>query len=258
MLLENIALGRTIEIYIDREGYRYHLTSKVEETTSKRILVSLIASHGKVFKFEPNDLVTIVYRDADQMWQWRKVKAGIGKMEGTLVHYFEITSPGNSFNRRNAYRVTMDEEIMIGYYDLYDSDVKSDEAQLVKPEEESEIPADILMPKFVRGMVRDVSETGIGICTNFMFKLDDSMFFSIPSPYGRLNVKAKVVRTKELRATKSKYVHYYGCEFIQNDNKLIKYIYDIQREALKKQRENEENEKLRLEQMKEREKQNGK
>lgn len=31
MLLENIPLGRTLEIYIDREGYRYRLVSKVEE-----------------------------------------------------------------------------------------------------------------------------------------------------------------------------------------------------------------------------------
>ena len=29
MLLENIPLGRTLEIYIDREGYRYRLVSKV-------------------------------------------------------------------------------------------------------------------------------------------------------------------------------------------------------------------------------------
>ena len=28
MLLENIPLGRTLEIYIDREGYRYRLVSK--------------------------------------------------------------------------------------------------------------------------------------------------------------------------------------------------------------------------------------
>ena len=32
MLLENISIGRTIEIYIDREGYRYRMTSTVEET----------------------------------------------------------------------------------------------------------------------------------------------------------------------------------------------------------------------------------
>ena len=32
MLLENIALGKTMEIYVDRDGYRYRLVSKVEKT----------------------------------------------------------------------------------------------------------------------------------------------------------------------------------------------------------------------------------
>ena len=44
MLLENIPLGRTLEIYIDREGYRYRLVSKVEEAKSNQVCVSLIAS----------------------------------------------------------------------------------------------------------------------------------------------------------------------------------------------------------------------
>ena len=37
MLLETIPLGRTVEIYVDREGYRYRLTSKVEYADEKNI-----------------------------------------------------------------------------------------------------------------------------------------------------------------------------------------------------------------------------
>ena len=51
MLLENIPLGRTLEIYIDREGYRYRLVSKVEEAKSNQVCVSLIASNGRAFQF---------------------------------------------------------------------------------------------------------------------------------------------------------------------------------------------------------------
>lgn len=36
MLLETIPLGRTVEIYVDREGYRYRLTSKVEYADEKK------------------------------------------------------------------------------------------------------------------------------------------------------------------------------------------------------------------------------
>ena len=34
MLLENIPLGRTLEIYIDREGYRYRLVSRGSQIKS--------------------------------------------------------------------------------------------------------------------------------------------------------------------------------------------------------------------------------
>ena len=34
MLLENLAIGRSVEVYVDRGEYCYHLTSKVEETSA--------------------------------------------------------------------------------------------------------------------------------------------------------------------------------------------------------------------------------
>ena len=62
MLLENIPLGRTVEIFVDREGYRYRLTSKAEYVDKKKICVTLIAARGKVFKFNPEDSISIFMR----------------------------------------------------------------------------------------------------------------------------------------------------------------------------------------------------
>ena len=62
------------------------------------------------------------------------------------------------------------------------------------------------------------------------------MFFDIPSPYGMLHCRAAVVRRDELRATNHKFNFYYGCEMTMTDRKLMKYIYDIQRDILKKTR----------------------
>ncbi len=47
MLLETIPLGRTVEIYVDREGYRYRLTSKVEYADEKKECVTLKAARGR-------------------------------------------------------------------------------------------------------------------------------------------------------------------------------------------------------------------
>ena len=104
MLLENIPLGKTLEIFVDREDYRYRLVGKVEDTNEFRVCVTAISSSGRFFEFLPEDNVRIVYRDQNFMWEWDKVKAGLAKLEGFPVHYFQIVDKGKTFNRRNAYR----------------------------------------------------------------------------------------------------------------------------------------------------------
>lgn len=251
MLLENITLGRVVEIYIDREGYRYRLTSKVEDVDEKRMCVTLIASNNKVFAFKPSDKIRIVYRDAEQMWEWDNVKAGMVKFDGVLVHYFDITNKGRSFNRRNAYRINLGDEILIGYYDVPESEAKSSEVPMEEDDENKEVYG-YVKPEIIQGIVKDVSATGVGICTNTVFNKDDSFFFEIPSPYGGLKMKAQVVRSTELRATNNRYSIYYGCVLTQADKKLINYIYDIQREQLKKQKEKQIDEELRRKRFNER------
>lgn len=250
MLLENILLGKTLEIYVDREGYLYRLVSKVEDTNERRVCVTLIAAGGRAFRFRPEDDIRIVYRDEDHMWEWTKVIGGVGKLEGSPVHYFEITNAGRSFNRRNAYRVLLGEEIMIGYYEIPNVrkklsalpaalEEKKEEiedklwkGELVSEAEKAQIPE----PQFVRGIIKDVSETGIGLYSDFEFDTEDGIFLDIPSSYGKLAARANVIRKDELRlqGDNFRYDFYYGCVFSQADKRLIKMIYEVQREMLKR------------------------
>lgn len=247
MLLENLVLGRTVEINVYREEYCYHLVSKVESTSASRLCVTLIASNNKTFQFKPDDRIKIVYRDSDQIWEWDNVKAGIVKKGRGFLHYFDIVDGGRSFNRRNAYRVTINQETMIGYYDQYGTTAKSSEMQKFDPSEEASVAPNLTVPQFVHGYVRDISETGVGICSNYDFNIDDGMFLSITSHYGKLPVRAKVVRKADRNPAKHKYAKYYGCVLLQTDNRLSKYIFDIQRIAIKSQKEREDGEELRKE-----------
>lgn len=244
MLLENLAIGRQVEIYVNRDGYCYHLTSKVEETGTKRLYITLIATNTRVFEFKPEDKVRIVYRDKDQIWEWDNVKAGTAKKYGMKMHYFDIADGGRSFNRRNAYRVNIDEEVLLGYYDQYGTTAKSADMQKFKLSDEASAPPAMMVPNFVKGIVRDISATGVGICSNYEFSIDDAMFFSISSNYGKLPAKAKVVRKVGTNPSKHKYSNYYGCILLQTDNKLSKHIVDIQREAIKSKKQKQEEEEL--------------
>ncbi|MFG6329932.1 MAG: PilZ domain-containing protein [Lachnospiraceae bacterium] len=244
MLLENLAIGRPVEIYVKRDEYCYHLTGKIEETSAKRLYITLMATNTKLFGFKPEDKIRIVYRDNNQMWEWADVKAGTVKKYGIKMHYFDIVDEGRSFNRRNAYRVVINEEVMLGYYDQYGTTAKSADMQKFKLSEEASAPPAMMVPNFVKGLVRDLSETGVGICSNYEFSIYDAMFFSIPSNYGNLTVKARVVRKVEMNPSKSKYSEYYGCTLLQTDNKLSRHIADIQRAAIRAQKQKQEEEEL--------------
>lgn len=244
MLLENIRMGRTLEIYVEREGYRYRLVSKVEDSNPKRICVSLIAANGRVFRFLPEDSIRLVYRDDDNMWEWQNVKGGIAKLDDEPVHFFEIQDKGKSFNRRNAYRVPIGDEITLSFYkDMqmggFVSDIPLPEDGAGKEEDEATLAALIEEPEILTttALVKDISENGIGLFSNFEFNTEDSMFFSLPSPYGALESKAIIVRKDEMKTANTKYNYYYGAIFTQAHKDMMRYIYDIQRELLKKQRE---------------------
>lgn len=246
MLLEKIPLGKTLEIYVDREEYRYRLVSKVEDTNAQRVCVTAIASNGRFFRFQEGDRIRLVYRDQEVIWEWDKVKAGLAKLDDTPIHYFQIVDKGRTFNRRNAYRVKLLEEITLEYYRISGKQGKFAEIpmspmDIEKIENKQVITVDKLPVSFkVKGMLKDVSENGIGIYTDEEFAIGDGMFFDIPSHYGNLSVKGEVIRKMEISSARSRFQYYYGCVLTQSDRKLLRFIFDIQRERLRKQREMEE------------------
>lgn len=250
MLLEKIPLGKTLEIFVDREDYRYHFISKVEDTDGRRICVTAIASNRRFFEFLPTDKVRIVYRDKNSMWEWDNVKPGLARMDQYPVHYFQIADKGRSFNRRNAYRVQLLQDALFGYYRIPGksgkfgmmpeppSDTQMSQAELAEWEKRTS------KPTLVKGMIKDVSENGVGIYSDENFELDDEIFFAISSSYGNLEVRAVVVRKVKMQSAANRFDYYYGCALVQSDRKLLRYIYDLQREILKRQKEMQDSKNL--------------
>lgn len=267
MLLENIALGKTMEIYVDRDGYRYRLVSKVEKTGVKKICLTAIMAGGRAFKFRPEDKIRLVYRSDDQMWEWLNVKAGLAMLDDEPVHYFEIVNKGQSFNRRQAYRVTVDADVEITYFLIPGSRQRLSYAPLVKEEYEAVVdssgaelekdtdtrsgkvfiekrlrmvPMKEAEEKRIRGFVHDISETGMGFFSNELLEVENSFRTRIPSDYGPLQVRCSIVRVDDKAKGNRKYKYYYGCVYEESDQKLIRYIFDIQRRQIQKQRDRKE------------------
>ncbi len=242
MLLENISIGRTLEIFIERDEYRYHFTSKVEDTNETRVCVTAIASCGRFFSFLPKDKVRILYREDDVMWEWNQVNPGLAKLEGTPVHYFQIVDKGQSYNRRNAYRVKLLEDMKFGYYQLPGRKDKISQLPLpegydkMEPKELENWHQTMPEPIYIKGMIKDISENGAGIYTDKNLEMEDELFFEIPSSYGNLLVKVFIIRKEEMESVTNRFGYYYGCAIVESDQRLLRYIYDLQREILKRQK----------------------
>ena len=73
----------------------------------------------------------------------------------------------------------------------------------------------------------------------FTAMLNLGIFFDIPSAYGNLSVQALIVRKNKMDSRSNRYDFYYGCVLTQSDRRLTRYIFEMQREFLKKQKASE-------------------
>ena len=265
MLLENIPLGRTLEIFVDRDEYRYRLVSKVEDVNEFRVCVTAITSNGRFFQFHPTDRIRLVYRDSEIMWEWDHVQAGIAKLDNYPVHYLQIRDKGRSFNRRESYRLQILEYVVVQYYEVPGKentvsdipDVSVSDMDHMSPEQKSLI-MEMIVPKEEKCMIKDLSEGGLGLYSDKKFKIGDEIFMDVQTSYGLLPIKAQIVREADVKSKDVHYMYHFGCELTQADQRLIRYIYELQRKILKKKRfekeEKAEWEKNRLEKTKEKKK----
>ena len=256
-----------MEIYVDRDGYRYRLVSKVEKTGVKKICLTAIMAGGRAFKFRPEDKIRLVYRSEDQMWEWLNVKAGLAKLDDEPVHYFEIVNKGQSFNRRQAYRVNIDADVEIGFYQVpgnrqrlsyvplvkeeYEAFVDGNGVELEREEDDRSgkvfiekrlrmVPMKEAVERKIRGFVHDISETGMGFYSNELLEIENSFYTRIPSDYGPLQARCSIVRVDDHPKGNRRFRYYYGCIYEESDQKLIRYIYDVQRRQIQKQRDRRE------------------
>ncbi len=234
MRLEDLKVGRGIEVYVIREGYRYRLGSKVEGTDKGKVCISLIASGGRSFRFLDTDVVELVYHEGAYMWQWFKVKPTIEIYEGAKVHAFTSNEDGKIFNRRNSFRVDIAEETILYRFVENNNNPKEKIAgEKIEVDDYGNEVGTVKVEEF-EGYIKDLSESGVGIFTNSILQVGDSIGFPLYTPFGVMYFKATVVRHTVKRDTK--YTEFYGCSFVRVDRNLGRYLVGIQRAQILRQK----------------------
>ncbi|ROR30731.1 PilZ domain-containing protein [Mobilisporobacter senegalensis] len=229
MFLNEMQVGKSIEIFVYRSGYKYRLVSKLEDVNEDNFSISLIANRTKVFHFQDTDKIEIIYRINHQLWRWKNLRAKVIILDGSRVHHFTLTgsSEGEKFNRRNAFRVFMGEDITLTYYVMNLVEKKTEDSEY---EEDTLIGEIEYETKHCLGFIKDLSENGVGIFSNNVFNIGDELEFILDTPFGMLKCKAEVVRTT--RESHGLYQNFYGCIFTTTSKNLVKYIYTLQRKRL--------------------------
>lgn len=243
MLIGDVRLGSPLEIYINRDGYNYKIVSKIEEVASDHISVTLIASKNRVFEFKDDDVVDIVYREDEKMWKWKNVRGSVIVLDGEKFHCFETDRPGESYNRRMAYRVYIGEKMVMQYlvHDLVRlKQLKDKEALHSQTVFNYDAGSDVLKEDCYRyvecdAFLKDISEVGAGIYMDQELMPGDEISFEFESEFGHIACKAVIVR--KLDSHRSSFLYYYGARFTETTRNLTKYIFEMQRKQLRKARD---------------------
>lgn len=202
-----------------------------------------IASKTRVFEFLETDKIDLVYREEEKMWKWRSVVGGMTEVSGQKLHCFYSEEEGESFNRRNAYRVFVGEKLVVEYlvYDakhLRDFDLTQElHSEMVfnyDPDADA-MRADCFRYVECRAVLKDISEDGAGLYMDQKLEPGDEITFDFQTKdFGVINCRARIVRRLESRQGSFRY--YYGCRFKETSRNLSKYIYEMQRKQLRKAR----------------------
>ncbi|MBQ9119112.1 MAG: hypothetical protein IJY09_03520 [Lachnospiraceae bacterium] len=243
MFIRNVKLGRPLEIYINRDGYNYKVISKIEEVAEDHICVTLIASKNRVFMFKSTDVVDIVYREDEKMWKWKSVKGSVMTLDGEKFHCFTTKAEGESYNRRNAYRVYVGEKLVVKYM-VHDMDklkkLKDNEALHSQQIFNYDAGADVLKEDCYRyvdcnAFLKDISELGAGFYMDQELLPGDEIMFEYETEFGTIGGTARVVR--KLASRRSSFLYYYGTRLMETTGNLTQYIYSMQRKQLKRAKE---------------------
>lgn len=234
MLLNELKLGRPLEIYINRDGYNYRIVSKIEYTESGCVCVTLIANGTRVFQFLDTDVVDIVYQEHDHMWKWHDIKGAVVNVGDDKLHGFFSEEQGENYNRRNAFRLYVGIEQNINYMvrETKKAPLAADESIKSKTVYNYDKTSDRISEDCFRwiecqAFIRDISEIGVGIYTNQKFMPEDEIEFTLETNFGKINCRAVIVRMRE--HNNGSFSYYYGCRFVECSRSLTKYLYEQQR-----------------------------
>lgn len=206
MLIDEIPIGANIEIEVRYKGKSVSFNSKVIYLHQNSILIDPIVVNDKTIGFNDNCRVNLIVKIDGKVYLWDNVAVKLVKYDGKIYHQISIQGEGKPYNRREAYRMYIGEDMPI-YLNTAQG------------------------PTTITVLVKDISETGVGFITKEELDINRTIRLKLKDFNNLISLSGIIVRKEFLPHLDS---FLYGCKFHEKNNKLGRFIARKQGEQLQK------------------------
>ncbi|NLL71989.1 MAG: PilZ domain-containing protein [Clostridiales bacterium] len=205
MYIEDIAQGTSIEIEIRLNGHLMSFHSEVDLTFKDSILIAPIIYNEKTIGFDEDCLMHLIVNSNDKVYLWDIIEIKLVRYEDKIYHKIDVQGEGRPYNRRDAFRIYIGEDMPI-YINTANG------------------------PAALSVLVKDISETGVGFISKEELEIERTIRLKLKDHHYIINLSGKIVRKEFLPHLNS---FLYGCKFIEKDQKLGGFIARKQGEQLR-------------------------
>lgn len=206
MHIDEIPIGSGVELDVRYTGRTMSFNSELMLIINKSILISPIIINEQTIGFNDNCRVNLIIKIEDKVYLWDNVTVKLVKYEGVIYHKIDILEDGKPYNRREAYRMYIGEDMLI-YVNTANG------------------------PLAITVLVKDLSETGVGFISKEDLDIDRTIRLKLKDYNSIISLSGIIIRKEFLIHLDS---FLYGCKFNEKNNRLGKYIARKQGEALRK------------------------
>ena len=108
MLLKDLGVSEKVELRIKRGNENlFSFSTKIADKDENGIFVLVSLNDTGLFRLKPDDKISLIFADVTAQKKWACKPDGIKPLDKVLVLYLIPGERGVSFNRRDAYRVSI-------------------------------------------------------------------------------------------------------------------------------------------------------
>lgn len=206
MRIEEISVDAAIELDVRYQGKFMNFRSKVVLVRDMSVLINSIKVGDQKIGFTNQCFIQFLYKVNGKVYLWENVSVSLVKFNGVVYHKVDLMGEGKQYNRRNAYRLYVGEEMPI-----YMNTTSGLTAVTV--------------------LLKDISETGIGFISKDELNTERMFRFKFKNDKKVIDLSGMIIR-KEYLEHLSTYL--YGGKFGEKNPMLSNYIANCQSDELKR------------------------